>query len=176
MAQLGVKTIYELTNSSSIVKELFLVELSRLDDYLLKIIKQNEECSGWYNTAGFMYLGEFYQGKNATRAPTHGERVVLHESLYDMMTNYLNQSARLLRECHMVNQMVFRLVQGCSTKQDIRDVLPECLVAQDKDSDFMSLERTRPAAFTIQNDDRALRQYKMVLPLMEYYAGSKLLF
>ena len=72
--------------------------------------------------------------------------------------------------------MVFRLVQGCTTRQDIRDVLPECLVAQDKDMGLQTFERTRPPAYTLDNDKRAMKQYEKILPIIEYYSGTHLLF
>lgn len=176
MAQISERTIYDNTNSSSIVKHLFLSELKRLDDQLVNINKQNEECHNLYGLAGFQYLGEFYRIKNASSAPTHGERVALHASLYPMMQGYLERSSRLLSECTKVNQMVFRLVVGCINRQDVRDALPECLVAQDKDMGLSSYERTRPAAYTLESDHRAMRQYEKVLPLMEYYAGTQMLY
>lgn len=174
MAQVSEKTILQVTNSSHIVKYLFLAELKRLDDVLLKLIEDNEQLQGVYGTAGFSYLGEFYISKKANRIPGYGEQVQLHPQLYDRMQKYNEQSARLLTECTMVNQMVFRLVTGCTTRQEVRDALPECLVAQD--AEFTKLERTRPPAYTLDKDERALRQYHKVLPLIEYYAGSHLLY
>lgn len=176
MAQITEKNIHENTNSSAIVKHLFLAELKRLDDTLLELIKQNETCQAVYDTAGFQYQGEFYRAKNASRIPPYGERLTLHESLTDKMNRYLERSGRLLWECTVVNQMVFRLVQGCTSRQDIRDALPECLVAQDKEMGLLEFERTRPAAYTLNDDKRAMKQYEKVLPLIEYYSGTHLLF
>lgn len=81
------------------------------------------------------------------------------------MREYLEQAGKLLLEVHMVNQMVFRLVQGCKTYQDVRDALPECLIAMDKQGHLKSLQRTRKAAFTLDNDAMALRQYEKICRL-----------
>lgn len=175
MAQVSKKTIATITNSSEIVKSLFDAELTRIDGMLDRIIAKNEEATNIFNTAGFLYMGEFYRHSKANSIPTHGNRIPLDSSLIPMMLEYLGASALILEEASKINQMVFRLVQGCTTKEDVRDVLPECLIAQDKVHGFASMPRTRKSAFTIEGDARAQRQYAMVLPLIEYYAGSHLL-
>lgn len=176
MAQITEKNIHENTNSSAIVKHLFLAELKRLDNTLADLVRDNENLQHVFDTVGFQYQGEFYKLSNADRIPPHGERLALHGSLVERMQRYLDRSGRLLWECTQVNQMVFRLVQGCTTRQDVRDALPECLVAQDKEMGLLEFERTRPAAYTLDNDKRAMKQYEKILPIIEYYSGTHLLF
>lgn len=174
--QLGEKQIREMTNSSELVQELFLAELRRLDKVLDSIITRNGETFAVYNSTGFLYLGEFYSSSRSSQQPPSGHRLVLANHLLDDMREYLEQAGKLLLEVHMVNQMVFRLVQGCKTYQDVRDALPECLIAMDKQGHLKSLQRTRKAAFTLDNDAMALRQYEKILPIIEYYAGTHLIF
>lgn len=173
--QLGEDTIAKLTNSSDVVKHLFNPELRRLDNMLLDIIKQNEECLILRDTAGFLYQGNFYKRKG-WQAPAFGERHPLHESLFKTMQFYQEQTSKLLMEVHMINQMVFRLVQGCLDRQDVRDALPECIVVQDKHMELNKYPRTRPVAYTLDGDKRAMAQFQKVLPAMEYYAGTHLLY
>lgn len=176
MPQIGTKTINDISNSSDIVKHLFLAELTRLDDVLNKLIDQNDHIHGIPVSAGFLYQGEYYLRSNASTAPTFGERLLLNPELWGKMNKYLEASSRLIMEVHLVNQAVFRLVRGCMSYQDVRDALPECLVVQDQTGRYKGLERTREPAWTIAGDDRALAQYNKILPSIEYYAAAHLIF
>lgn len=176
MAQIGTRTINDISNSSEIVKHLFFAELTRLDDVLNKLIDQNDRIHGIDISAGFMYQGEYYLRSNASRAPTYGERLMLNPELWEKMNNYLKAASRLVMEVHLVNQTVFRLVRGCMTYQDVRDALPECLVVQDQSGRYKGLGRTREAAWTLDGDKRALEQYEKILPSIEYYAAAHLIF
>lgn len=75
MAQISEKNIHENTNSSAIVKHLFLAELKRLDDTLAELVRENENLQGVFDTVGFQYQGEFYKVSNASRIPPYGERL-----------------------------------------------------------------------------------------------------
>lgn len=175
MGQISEKTISDLTNSSDVVKHLFIAELRRIDNKLLDMVKRNNRLNNTDGHVGFLYQGEYYLMPGAKRPPMHGERGVLHPELWNDMSVYLKACARLLGDCTMVNQMIFRLVQGCKSRQDVRDALPEAVVVQDKLLGLNEFPRTRPTAYTLEGDERAKRQYKKVEPIMLYYAGSHLL-
>lgn len=176
MPQIGSATIGQVANSSEIVKHLFLAELVRLDSVLNGIIDKNDRINGIDVSAGFLYQGEFYQRSNAARPPTYGERLTLNPELWPAMDKYLKASSRLIMEVHLVNQAVYRLVRGCMSYQDVRDALPECLVAQDQTGKYKELPRTREAAWTLAGDPMAIKQYEKILPSIEYYAASHLIF
>lgn len=176
MPQIGSQTIGQVANSSEIVKHLFLAELVRLDGVLNGIIDKNDRINGVDASAGFLYQGEFYQRSNSTREPTIGERLVLNPALWSLMDNYLKACSRLTMDVHLINQTVYRLVRGCMSYQDVRDALPECLVAQDQTGKYKGLARTREAAWTIAGDERAIYQYEKVLPSIEYYAATHIIF
>lgn len=176
MPQIGSQTIGQVANSSEIVKHLFLAELVRLDGVLNGIIDKNDRIHGVDASAGFLHQGEFYQRSNSTRAPTIGERLVLNPDLWSLMDKYLKACSRLTMEVHLINQTVYRLVRGCMSYQDVRDALPECLVAQDQTGNYKGLSRTREAAWTIAGDERATAQYEKVLPSIEYYAATHIIF
>lgn len=176
MPQIGSATIGQVANSSDIVKHLFLAELVRLDGVLNGIIDKNDRINGVDVSAGFLHQGEFYQRSNASRPPTYGERLTLNPELWPAMDKYLKASSRLIMEVHLVNQTVYRLVRGCMSYQDVRDALPECLVAQDQTGQYKGLPRTREAAWTLAGDAMAIKQYEKILPSIEYYAASHLIF
>lgn len=176
MPQIGSQTIGQIANSSEIVKHLFLAELVRLDGVLNSIIDKNDRIHGIDVSAGFMHQGEFYQRSNATRQPTAGEELMLNPDLWSVMDKYLKAGSRLIMEVHLINQAVYRLVRGCMSVQDVRDALPECLVAQDQTGKYKGLPRTREAAWTLVGDAMAMSQYEKVLPSIEYYAATHLIF
>lgn len=176
MPQLGSTIIGQVANSSEVIKHLFLAELVRLDGVLNNIIDKNDRIHGIDVSAGFMHQGEYYQRSNAKRAPTAGQRLMLNPELWTQMDKYLKACSRLIAEVHLINQTVYRLVRGCMTMQDVRDALPECLVVQDQTGNYKGLERTREPAWTLQGDSMALSQYHKVLPSIEYYAATHLIF
>lgn len=176
MAQIGTKTIGQVANSSEIVKHLFFAELARLDGVINNLIDKNDRINGIDVSAGFMHQGEYYQRTNSTRQPTAGERLMLNPDLWPAMDKYLKACSRLIMEVHLINQTVYRLVRGCMTTQDVRDALPECLVVQDQTGNYKELPRTRDAAWTLAGDAMALNQYEKILPSIEYYAASHLIF
>lgn len=176
MPQIGTTTIGQVANSSEIVKHLFLAELARLDGLINGLIDKNDRIHGIDVSAGFMHQGEYYQRTNATRQPTAGEKLMLNPDLWPAMDKYLKACSRLIMEVHLINQAVYRLVRGCMTTQDVRDALPECLVAQDQTGNYKKLPRTRDAAWTLAGDAMALNQYGKILPSIEYYAASHLIF
>lgn len=171
MARITEKNFTQHVNSCHTVKELFKRPLIKLDDMIGDITRENDRLIDGQASVGFLYMGDFYIVKNASMAPTYGNRKVLDPSLYPKMQRYLNKTVTLIRDAEMVNQMVFRLLRGCITKQECRDAMPDCL------ANFMAVQlpRTQEAAFTLQGDERAMRQYEKVLAIIEFYVGSQLL-
>lgn len=176
MSRITKGIIDGIANSSEIVKHLFEADLNRLEEVLNKLVDDNDKLIGEYNTAGFMHQGEFYERTNATRSPGFGERHTLHPDLWARMSQYSREVSRLIMEVHIVNQTVYRLVRGCTTYQDVRDALPECLVKQDRSGKYSPLPRSREAAWTLVGDKLATSQYEKVLPAIEYYASTHLIF
>lgn len=163
-----------LTNSMKVVKLLFEGEIRRLDCLMEELVQSNDRLLTVQPSAGFMFLGKFYKRSTAKVAPMHGERHMLHPTLLEPMQEYLQATSKFMMDAHKINQMCYRLVKNLSTSQDIRDALPECLIGLSDEA--MQLPRTREAAFTIIGDERATRQYEAVLPLIEFYAATRLLF
>lgn len=172
--QLKGSILNNLTNAMGIVQLLFEGDSRRMDKALEELVSANDRLNNTPPSAGFMFNGEFYMRANATKAPMHGERRVLHEDLWDQMMEYLKDVAALIMDVHMINQMTHRLVGKCQTEQDLRDALPDSMVML---SDTLNaLPRTRPVAYTLEGDERAQRQFAKVKPLMDTYAATRLLF
>lgn len=162
-----------LTNAMGIIKILFEGEIRRLTKMLDELVVGNDRLHQSAPSAGFLFNGKFHKRSNASRAPLAGERHTLHEELWDPMAEYLRDTAAVMTDIQMVNQMAHRLVGPCQNMQDLRDALPDCLAALSEE--IYALERTRPEAWTI-TDDRGMRQFQKIKPLMEMYSGTRLLY
>lgn len=162
-----------LTNASDVVKVLFEGDARRLSKVLEEIIDSNERAYKLRTTAGFIFNGDFYH-RAGYAVPRHGERHPLHESLWDTMMEYLQDVGQIVRDMTMINQMVHRLLADCVTAQDVRDALPESLAQLS--NTLSALPRTRQVAWTLENDNRALRQFEKIRPLMDVYATTRLIF
>lgn len=174
MTQLQGSILDNLTNAMGIIKLLFDGEIRRLTKMLDEIVTSNDRIRQSAPSAGFLFNGKFHKRSNASRAPLAGERQTLDEQLWDQMAEYLRDTAAIMIDIQMVNQMAHRLVGPCQTMQDLRDALPDCLVALS--DEIQALERTRPEAFTIAEDERGMRQFQKIKPLMEMYSGTRLLY
>ena len=164
----------DLGNSSPLVKELFAAEIRRLDRMLDELGQSNDRLTDGQPSAGFMYRGDFYKRASYKNPTQHGERKPLVKQLWTGMEKYQAEKGKLMMDIYKINQMVFRLVKGCTTEQDIRDALPECLV---NISPFLrQLSRTNEEGWTLIGEERAIRQFKAVKPLMEFYSATSMLY
>ena len=165
--------IDNLTNSMDILKKLFEGEQKRLDRFLDEIILANDRLNNRPRSVGFLYNGDFYK-KSGSISPMHGERVPLHFDLFNQMREYLVDSSKVVADINKINQMVHRILKGCTTEQDLRDVLPECLV--NLSTELPKLKRCRQEAFTLIGDIRAQKQYALIKPLIEFYYASRMMY
>lgn len=156
-----------ITNSGQFTKRLFDAEAGRLEKLLQTVIDKNCWLTGTNNSTGIIYKGQKYFNKVGVSTP-------LDESLEPMMEDYCLQHASLIREATAVNQLVLMLTSNCTSVQDIRDALPECLIIQCKDLPTYGLARTRPATWNLTNKQKVI--YEKVLPTVEYFAATHLLF
>lgn len=154
---------------------LFASENRRLTSWIDKLCEQNQEARG-DKPVGFLFNGVFYRPSNI-RGHIPVKRS-LHLSLAPQMESYLKDKALLDEDKAFISQTVFALLGPCTSDQDIRDTLPECLiqVLSAGGSSIGRLERTRPAGFTLTGNERAWRQYQKVLPKMEEYTATRLIF
>jgi len=120
-------------------------------------------------------MGQFYRRIGFSNIPSPTEAVPMHTALIDEMTSLLKSLATLIRDCGRINQMVFKLSTNCLTLQDIRDALPDCIVAFEESNLIKSLPRTKPAAYNLMGEPMAYKQYERVLVDMEYYAALHVL-
>lgn len=164
-----------LSNSHQIIQhitnELFIPEQRRLTRDKDALVVQNQEAMG-QPVDGFMWQGKFYKLDNQINGV--GKRLTLHLSLWNQMEEHIRDRATVAMDRKMIEQTLFSLIYPCSTEQDIRDALPECLVVVAPLP--LAQERMRAEAYTIADDARAMRQYEKTIERMEFYSATRLLY
>ena len=165
-----------LSNAHEVIKRiagsLFAAEERRLEKIKDQAIASNKECYPDKPHDGFAYKGNSYFPAGLMRGAR--TRVSLHLSLNGMMDEYLTDIEKVWTDRHLISQMLVPLLMPCSSAQDIRDALPNCIV--DTLEDLKTLPRLRDAAYTIEQDTRTMKQYLKVLPRIEFYACARLLY
>jgi hypothetical protein len=161
---------YQIVNT--IIEELFKAENRRLQKWLNDIVTANFRESNLAQPVGFIYGGAYFrpdwqgQGQFPKRA--------LHSSLWGQMDNWIKDRSIILDDKQMISQILFGLIEKCSSDSEIRNALPECLV--NCIPQYRSMTRSREEAWTIKLDDRRYRQYRKILPKIELYAVTMLIY
>ena len=169
-------TISEFQQSTIVY--LFEHEDKRLAGQIGNLAKDNDEiCKsrGEGNYYGFIFDGVAYRDPNAKEhfAMLPG----LDFSLNDRMEALMSQKNQMNKDIQLVRQALFNLLNPATTDQQARDTLPECLLPVVKElmPDGVPSRMDQPTC-TIQDNPRALRQYEKILPLIEQYSATRLIF
>lgn len=159
---------------AGLIQALFGKEIKRLTAWTDKMIGANNRKLGLSNetSTSFLYEGTIYRrsGTTGRQAPPK----LLDPEMFEEMVLLLQDAAIVDDQRASVQQVLVNLFDPCTSKQDMRDTLPECLVGCVPE--FQRMERTREPAWTIAHNPRAMRQYAKLLPLMESYAAARLIF
>lgn len=155
-----------------IMAKLFSAEERRLETVRDQLVKANAEYYPNRPHDGFTYQGKPYDLSNLARGPR--TRVSLHLKMVDQMDAYLADHDQVWGDRYYISQILSPILGPCDSLQDVRDALPNCLM--DTIEALRSYQRTRPEAYTIQADTRSFRQYQKILPRIEFYATSRLLY
>lgn len=152
-------------------KNLFEAEERRIKAVTVDLIQQNSEA---HNTQldAFFFRSVIYRYPGARGRPTSRS---LHVSLYGTMEKCLEDMDRVQADQAEVQQMLFRLMQPCTTQQEIRDALPDCLTEMLPEWG-KKLERRYEEAWSITTDPRAWEQYQKAKPKIEMYSVTRLLY
>lgn len=165
-----------LTISHEVIKliasSLFEAEERRLRGVVDRIIKHNSLFFPDTPCDGMLFQGKPYDYSNlGTGSRT---RVSTHHTLFLEMEEYIKDTETVWGDRHHISQILHGLIEPCSTFQDIRDTLPNCLSSIIPQ--IASLPRIREEAFTIRDNVRTVRQYRKALPRMEFYSTARLLY
>lgn len=158
---------------NEIVKNLFAAEARRFQGWIDKLIKQNQEAYGVKEMPGFLYGGIFYRASWLGPGDWPGKKS-LHHSLYPEMEALLKDREGVYRDRDFIRQTLVKLLQNCHDSEEIRNALPEGLVAMMPS--LSCIKRTAEPAYTIRGDARAMRQYEKMLPKIELYSAARLIY
>jgi hypothetical protein len=160
---------------SEILGVIFQAEYRRLGQWIDRLVQQNRRAYEQTDLQGFIYNGVIYKETQQT-VPDHLlNRRGLHHTLSSAMDAYLVDLTTLNRDKAFISQALAMLLDPCKTIQDIRDALPECLA--DTLGCISGRPRgDRPEAFTLDDNPRAKRQYEKILPRIQMYAVTRLIY
>lgn len=152
---------------------LFLPEKRRLTAILDLIEEANYELNP-NATRAFVYRGDMYVSSKATYRYKAADCPTLRFQLYDQMVGYKLDQTRILNDKKAIGQILNLMLYQCNNNQEIRDTLPECLVALVPA--FNLMRRQKNQGFMDKCSPRTEEQYKKLLPKIEFYAATHLIY
>uniref|UniRef100_A0AAU6VZJ5 Uncharacterized protein n=1 Tax=Pseudomonas phage Arace01 TaxID=3138526 RepID=A0AAU6VZJ5_9VIRU len=167
-----------VSNTAEIIKiisdELFKAEFRRLDGEVTRISRLNREAVPTVNWS-FMYNGKVYQPSDSpTIKSGPGSSTGLAFSLTPVMEDYLSDLNTVMKDKKQIEMMLYKLIYQCIDIQEVRDALPDCLVSLVPQLE--RIPRKLNQLFLIRHDERTLRQFEAILPTMEFYSVSRLMY
>lgn len=154
----------------SIVVKLLDPDYRSIQHEITSMIEKNNAALG-LAAEGFLFRGSYYTNLDP-KLQSKGQRTTLHIRLVPEFMGTIKRRADFDYDRQQIRQVLVLLVQGAKSEQDVRDTLPECLADL---LPFPPLARTRPEAFTIVGDERAMRQYLKVRDKIMYYSALRLI-
>lgn len=151
---------------------LFKHEFDNLTKREANLISRHFSMGG--SSDGFRYMGLTYtelQGQSRSR----GRYDLLKKELVADMDALIEDRQTVENDLQWVRQTLVLVLKGCRSDQDIRDALPNSL----KDmlpSHISRLERTRPEAWTLAENERSYKQYMKLREKIEFYTATRLLY
>lgn len=156
-----------------LVTTLFVPETRRIGNAITELVKQNN-IQKKISAIGFRHMGELFVVpgmKRMDKAPLPTLSFTLTNE-----GNALLQEKRILDlDKSLISQVLFKQLYQCNDLQEVRDSLPDCLIALIPE--IAKIPRKMPDPLWInRNDQRAMNQYNKILPKIEMYAASRLLY
>ena len=159
----------------TIINPMKEAEARRLNRTLTEINTRNRVL-GKHPHDGFIYDGEFYMPAISGRQIPNAnqQKATLHVSLHPEMEEYRKDVDLTKTDIQMVQQVLFLLVSGQSTWQDMRDALPDLF--SEICPEIRALPRTRPEGFSLKGNERHLRQFEAMKERMAVYLVARLMY
>ncbi|ANJ65281.1 hypothetical protein REXELLA_53 [Erwinia phage vB_EamP_Rexella] len=153
-----------------ILNDLFKAEKRRLATAIDQLVEANEEYVQSQMRA-FMFNGDIYthsQNGYRDRPP------MLAWALTDRMVAHLRDEKAVNMDKQQIGQMLFSLFGTNPDWQHVLNHLPPCLVPLVPETN--AYQRSFGVEDHIQHDERLLRQYRKILPKIEMYSVTGLLY
>lgn len=166
-------TLFEPSNIyviSKIVNELSQAEQRRAQKFIDQMHLDNQEA--WrdrfdaFSHEGIIYIPSTSAGS--------AKRKYVHISLNDKMNKYLAERKAILDDFKFIQQGLHVLLPTDISIQGARDALPDFIARMIPE--FAKLDRTNEIAWTIKYNSRAMKLFNKILPKMEFYSVTGLLY
>ena len=153
----------------SLTDKLTKADYRRIAASIDLMVEKHQEVS---NDArmGFMYNGVCYRHSKARvieRLP------MLAYSLCDEMNLILKDKEQVDLEKQQIGQILGQLIKNVASLQDLRNAIPDCLAALVPE--LANMQRQVEVESLIE-DERLLRQYRKILPVIEVYSVGHLMY
>lgn len=152
---------------------LFVAENRRIGGIITELTKQNN-VQKKVDAIGFRHVGETFAipgMKRASKTPLPTLSFVLTNQGNDL----LKERRALELDKSLISQVLFKQLYQCNDLQEVRDSLPDCLIALIPELAKIPRKITDPLWIN-RNDERAMAQYRKILPKIEMYSVGQLLY
>jgi hypothetical protein len=158
-----------------VMKRLFDPETRRFQNWIDDIARRNHILKADPKPLGFLHRGRHFRPSWLGRG-NWGCKTV-HDSLADEVQAMVDDKEKIDEDRQSVQVCLHALLTPCVTMDDIRDALPECVIAvSPEELHLTGYARSRAEAFTIADNPRALRLYGKVKPKLELYAAARFIY
>lgn len=152
---------------------LFVAETRRIGGIIAELTNQNN-MQKKTDAIGFRHVGETFTipgMKRMGRSPIPTLSFTLSKEGNDL----LKERRVLEMDKSLISQVLFKQLYQCNTIQEVRDSLPDCLVALIPELAKIPRNMIDPLWIN-RNDERAMTQYRKILPKIEMYSVGQLLY
>lgn len=148
----------------ALLDHIFIAPEEDIQKRLSDLVERNANAGG--SGPGFLHDGELVSPHKP--ASLRGLTILpIHESLEDAAEVFVKDREKLKQDRQRI-ELGFSVVSSkCRTSQDIRDALPDTLVALVPE--LNQIPRTRPEGFLFQNNTTLKAQFQTVLDLLFDY-------
>ena len=156
-----------------LTKALFLAETRRIGVIVTELTQQNN-AEKKTNSVGFRHIGETFvipRLKRTSKTPLP----TLSFTLTNEGNDLLKERRALDLDKSLISQVLYKQLYQCNNLQEVRDSLPDCLVALIPELAKIPRQMTDPLWIN-RNDERAMAQYRKILPKIEMYSVGQLLY
>lgn len=163
--------------AGELVGHLFRAEYRRLSKRLDELNAQNCALIG-RAVPGFVYQGVTYVPygmREAARVFNKNDALpTLHMTLNSAVQEMVLDWRQIDLDRDLIRQTIVGLVSTARSLQDFRDCLPDCMVPYHES--IKHLPRYNSQEHIVQFTERRHRQYLKILPKIEMYCVSRLLY
>jgi hypothetical protein len=147
---------------------------TRLDD----LIKRHDLFQAQHHQkerrSGFVYNGLIW--RTSVKPMEWFDHLLALDVIFQPeMDGILKEELDAQRDFHRIRQICLLAFHGCDCNQDIRDVVPECLLPAFKNN-ISNLSRTRETGFTLRESPAKFKQWQAAEERINYHCAMRLIY